>query len=57
MRGPLADFVRTGLADLEDERWVAPGVPDRTWHAWRNGSMHWSRPWMLAVLGRFLKDA
>lgn len=57
MRGPLGDFVRAGLADLEAERWVAPGVPDRTWQAWRNGAVHWSRPWMLAVLGRFLEDA
>jgi len=57
MRGPLGDFVRDGLTDLEAERWVAAGVADRTWHAWSDGAMHWSRPWLLAVLGRFLKDA
>ncbi|HUE89979.1 MAG TPA: asparagine synthase-related protein, partial [Vicinamibacterales bacterium] len=57
MRGSLGDFVRAGLADLEAERWVTPGLADRTWAAWHQGKMHWSRPWMLAVLGRFLKDA
>ena len=57
MRGPLGDFVRAGLADLEAEQWVAAGVADRTWQGWSGGAMHWSRPWTLAVLGRFLKDA
>jgi asparagine synthase (glutamine-hydrolysing) len=56
MRGPLGEFVRASLTDLEAERWVAAGVADRTWQAWGQGAMHWSRPWTLAVLGRFLKD-
>jgi asparagine synthase (glutamine-hydrolysing) len=57
MRGPLGDFVRASLADLEADRWVAAGVADRTWQAWAEGAAHWSRPWTLAVLGRFLRDA
>ncbi|MDP1569816.1 MAG: asparagine synthase (glutamine-hydrolyzing) [Vicinamibacterales bacterium] len=52
--GPLRDLVRGGLADLEAGGWLAPGVPDMIWTAWQARRLHWTRPWGLAVLGRFL---
>ncbi|MEW6320184.1 MAG: asparagine synthase (glutamine-hydrolyzing) [Acidobacteriota bacterium] len=57
LSGPLADLVRSGLADLEADGWVARGTAARVWAAWDARRVHWSRPWGLAVLGRFLHDA
>jgi asparagine synthase (glutamine-hydrolysing) len=54
--GPLADTVRAGLADLSRLGWLAPEAADTIWGAWRRRELHWSRPWGLAVLGRFLSD-
>jgi asparagine synthase (glutamine-hydrolysing) len=56
MDGPLADMVRSGLSDLAADGWIAGDVPDRLWTRWRAGRVHWSRPWTLGVLGRFLRD-
>ncbi len=52
--GPLRDLVRGGLDDLAADGWVARGVPDTIWAAWQARRLHWTRPWGLAVLGRFL---
>jgi asparagine synthase (glutamine-hydrolysing) len=57
MDGPLSDMVRSGLHDLAVDGWIAADVPDSVWGAWRAGRAHWSRPWTLGVLGRFLRDA
>jgi len=52
--GPLREVVRGGLASLEAGGWLAPGAPDAIWAAWQARRVHWTRPWGLAVLGRFL---
>jgi asparagine synthase (glutamine-hydrolysing) len=52
----LKPFVRSGMTHLAQAGWIAPGVPDATWHAWETGAAHWSRPWALGVLGEFLKQ-
>jgi hypothetical protein len=56
MEGALQPFVRSGMAHLADEGWIAPEVPDETWRAWQRGAAHWSRPWALGVLGEFLRQ-
>jgi asparagine synthase (glutamine-hydrolysing) len=56
MNAELQPFVRSGMADLVDGGWIAPGVPDATWRAWQRGAAHWSRPWALGMLGAFLKE-
>jgi asparagine synthase (glutamine-hydrolysing) len=56
MEGPLSEMVRSGLRDLAADGWIVAGAPDSVWSAWRDGRTHWSRPWTLAVLGRFLRD-
>ena len=56
MRGDLAPFVRSGMAFLARSGWIAEGAPDDTWNAWQSGTMHWSRPWALGVLGEFLRQ-
>jgi asparagine synthase (glutamine-hydrolysing) len=52
----LQPFVRSGMAHLVDEGWIAPEVPDATWRAWQRGAAHWSRPWALGLLGEFLRN-
>jgi hypothetical protein len=57
MAEPLSDMVRSGMSDLAADGWIAADAPDRLWTTWRAGRAHWSRPWALGVLGRFLRDA
>jgi hypothetical protein len=57
MNGPLSNLVRSGLADLATDGWIAPDVPDAVWRDFQSRRVHWSRPWALGVLGRFLHDA
>jgi len=52
--GELEPFVRDGMRQLAASGWILPDAPDRVWAAWRAGSVHWSRPWGLSVLGHFL---
>jgi asparagine synthase (glutamine-hydrolysing) len=52
--GELAPFVRDGMRQLAAGGWILPDVPDRVWADWRDGVVHWSRPWGLSVLGHFL---
>jgi asparagine synthetase B (glutamine-hydrolysing) len=54
MRGELQPFVCDGVADLEDEQWIARGAGAAVVDAWTRGGAHWSRPWALGVLGQFL---
>ena len=54
MSGELAPFVRDGMRQLAAGGWIRPNAPDRVWAAWRDGAVHWSRPWGLSVLGHFL---
>jgi asparagine synthase (glutamine-hydrolysing) len=57
IHGPLSDLVRSGLHDLAADGWIAPAVPDALWQQLCARRVHWSRPWALGVLGRFLRDA
>ena len=57
LKSDLAEPVRSGAQALSDDGWIAPGAADRIWRAWRAGRSHWSRPWALGVLGRFLRSA
>jgi asparagine synthase (glutamine-hydrolysing) len=57
MHGPLGDDVRGGMEALASSGWIARDLPARVWHGWQTGEMHWSRPWTLGILGRFLSVA
>jgi asparagine synthase (glutamine-hydrolysing) len=57
MRGALGEPVREGLRTLASRGWIAPHVPDAVWAEWLRGRAHWSRPWGLGMLGRFLEEA
>jgi asparagine synthase (glutamine-hydrolysing) len=57
IHGPLSDLVRSGLRDLASDGWIAPTLPDVMWQQLESNRLHWSRPWALGVLGRFLRDA
>ena len=56
MAADLQPFVRSGMAYLAAEGWIAPDAPDETWNAWQRGAAHWSRPWALGMLGEFLRN-
>jgi asparagine synthase (glutamine-hydrolysing) len=53
MRGDLASFVRDGMHRLARRQWIASDVPERLWADWTRGTVHWSRPWGLSILGHF----
>ena len=53
--GGLAPLVRAGLGTLADEGWLIPDGPERIWTAWKAGSIDWTRPWGLSVLGHLLR--
>jgi asparagine synthase (glutamine-hydrolysing) len=55
--GQLQPFVRSGMDYLAEAGWIGAGVPDATWTSWRQGSLHWSRPWALGILGEFVRQA
>jgi asparagine synthase (glutamine-hydrolysing) len=57
MGGVLAPAVRDGLRQLGDGGWIEEDAPQRVWDAWKAGTVHWSRPWGLAVLGHCLAGA
>jgi asparagine synthase (glutamine-hydrolysing) len=50
----LAPLVRDGMRALAVTGWVAADAPDRVWSEWQSRTVHWSRPWGLAVLGHLL---
>ena len=55
MRGPLRDATLDGLTSLARRGWITRAATDQVWAAWERGDAHWSRPWGLSVLGRFLE--
>jgi len=55
MRGPLAEPITTGLADLASDGWITTQAADDVWRDWQVGQAHWSRAWSLGVLGQFLR--
>ena len=57
MAGDLQPFVRSGMAHLTADGWIARGAADAVWADWQRGAAHWSRPWSLGVLGAFLRQA
>ena len=50
-------LVRDGLQALSTAGWLSADAPSRIWAEWLAGGSHWSRPWGLAVLGLFLREA
>jgi asparagine synthase (glutamine-hydrolysing) len=57
MRRELREATRDGLRSLATQGWIVPAAVDRVWNSWLAGQSHWSRPWGLGMLGRFLEDA
>jgi asparagine synthase (glutamine-hydrolysing) len=57
MRGDLQELTREGLYALAGHGWIDRTAPEAIWTAFEAGDAHWSRPWGLAVLGRFLQEA
>jgi asparagine synthase (glutamine-hydrolysing) len=57
LRGPLGELTRAGLDALERQGWIGAGTGAAVWQQWAVGHSHWSRPWGLAMLGRFLEEA
>ncbi len=57
MRGELAGIVQDGMSQLVEEGWLTPAAPRRVWTGWTAGTVHWSQPWGLAVLGAFLRSS
>jgi asparagine synthase (glutamine-hydrolysing) len=53
----LRDTTRDGLRALAARGWLRRSAPEAIWQAWERGQAHWSRPWGLAMLGRFLEEA
>jgi asparagine synthase (glutamine-hydrolysing) len=57
MRADLAPLVDDGLNAAEASGWIARGAAQEFCRQWQRGSLHWSRPWGIAVLGHFLTGA
>jgi asparagine synthetase B (glutamine-hydrolysing) len=54
--GELAPAVQDGMRQLSESGWIGREVPDGVWRAWTSGTMHWTRPWGLAVLGHLVSS-
>jgi asparagine synthase (glutamine-hydrolysing) len=57
MRRELRDATREGLGALAAQGWITTAAVNRVWNGWLAGQSHWSRPWGLGMLGRFLQEA
>ena len=57
MRGPLRDFSKAGLDEVERLALLAPGTIPRLCKQFQNGKLHWTRIWSLVVLGHYLTRA
>jgi hypothetical protein len=55
MRGPLRESTREGIRALAARGWISNGAAADVWTSWDRGQSHWSRPWGLGMLGRFLE--
>ena len=53
----LAAPTRDGLSALAEQGWITRAAADGVWSAWQRRQTHWSQPWGLAILGRFLAQA
>lgn len=57
MRGPLREFVETGLDEAAERSGLSEGMIQRLYGQFQQGTLHWTRPWSLVVLGHFLRRA
>jgi asparagine synthase (glutamine-hydrolysing) len=57
MRGGLRETAMRGIESSVALGWVNARAAASIWSDWERGRAHWSRPWGLAVLGRFLQEA
>ena len=55
LRGPLQARVETMLAAVDGSGLVCPGVGSRVYDSYRQGQVHWSRPWALVALATALQ--
>ena len=55
MRGPLEEFSRTGLREVERWALLAPGSIERLQKQFMDRQIHWTRIWSVVVLGHYLK--
>jgi asparagine synthase (glutamine-hydrolysing) len=53
--GPLASFVRDGVAYAAAGGWIAESTPSQVHRDWQARACHWSRPWGLAILGHMVR--
>jgi asparagine synthase (glutamine-hydrolysing) len=56
VRNELNPMVREGLNYLAQKGWLAPQVPGQLASAIQQGTVHWSRPWALAVFGQMAQS-
>ena len=57
MRGRLRGATRDGLDALASHGWITSRAAGEIWSSWERGDAHWSRPWGLSILGRFIARA
>lgn len=55
MRGPLKDFCREGIEEAAGHPALRANAVTGTWSGFQRGRLHWSRPWLLVALGRWLQ--
>lgn len=55
MRGPLRDYCRAGIEAAAGHPALRAGSVEDVWNDFQRGSLHWSRPWLLVALGRWLE--
>lgn len=55
MRGPLKDFSDEGIGHVERLGIIAPAAISHIRAQFSEGKIHWTRIWMLVVLGHYLK--
>ncbi|MFT3879126.1 MAG: asparagine synthase (glutamine-hydrolyzing) [Gemmatales bacterium] len=56
VRTELNPMVREGMDYLAKSGWIAPQVPGQLATAIQEGTIHWSRPWSLAVFGQMAQS-
>lgn len=56
MRGPLAGFVQSGLAEAADRRLLPAKMIRRLAEEFHRGTLHWTRLWSVVVLGHYLRS-
>ena len=55
MTGPLASFVQEGFQESVGRRLLPHPFVDDIQQRFRDGRLHWSRPWSIVVLGHYAK--